>query len=131
MEKIKRASERICNFIKSHLYQTFYAIMLLALWLYLVLNWEKCVSMKFFSQFDGNNILFLVGILLAVLPFYEVEGKGFKIHRVGIKELEMDLKKEESEFQKNAIQNMIIMTQSQDMQCQTEVTENNELSISK
>ena len=64
-----------------------------------------------------------------VLPFYEVEGKGFKIHRAGEKELEKDLNKVESEYQKSVIQNTMIMMQSQDTQCELEVTENNELSI--
>lgn len=36
--------------------------------------------MQFFSQFDGNNILFLVWILLIVLPFYDIEIKEAKLH---------------------------------------------------
>lgn len=131
MVKLKHIGKQFFARLKRYIYQILYAIMLGVLWTYIVLNWEKCVSMKFFSQFDGNNILFLVGILLTVLPFYEVEGKVIKIRRVGAKELERDLEKEESDFQKNVIQNTMIMMQSQDTQCQTEVTENNELSISK
>lgn len=130
IEKIKRRGKRIYNCLRPYLYQILYSIMLGANWIYIVLNWEKCVSMQFFSRFDGNNILFLVGISLVIFPFYEVEGKGFKIHRVGTKKLENDLNKVESEYQKSQIQNIII-TQSQGMQSQTEVTENNELSISK
>lgn len=130
IEKIKHRGKRIYNCIRPYLYQILYFIMLGANWIYIVLNWEKCISMQFFSRFDGNNILFLVGISLVILPFYEVEGKGFKIHRVGTKKLENDLNKVESEYQKSQIQNIII-TQSQGMQSQTEVTENNELSISK
>ena len=130
IEKIKHRGKQIYNCLRPYLYQILYSIMLGANWIYIVLNWEKCISMQFFSRFDGNNILFLVGILLLILPFYEVEGKGFKIRRVGMKKLENDLNKAESEYQKNHIQNIII-TQSQGMQSQTEVTENNELSISK
>ncbi|MCI9366762.1 MAG: hypothetical protein HFF19_00560 [Oscillospiraceae bacterium] len=37
--------------------------------------------MQFFSQFDGNNILFLVWILLFVLPFYDIEIKEAKFHK--------------------------------------------------
>ena len=126
MGKIKQIGKRIYSEIKNHIYQTFYGIMLFVLWLYIVCNWEKCVTMQFFSHFDGNNILFLVGILLVILPFYEVEGGGLKIRRTGVKELEKDLKKEESEFQKTVIQNTIMM-QSQSAQRQTEVIENDEL----
>ena len=131
MEKTEHRGKRILNYLKRDSYQILYIVMLAVLWIYIVINWEKCVSMQFFSQFDGNNILFLVGITLMILPFYEVEGKGFKIRRSGDKELEKDLNKVESEYQKSVIQNTMIMMQSQDMQCQTEVIENNELSISK
>ena len=127
----KHTGRRIYNFLKRHIYLILYLIMLLVLWIYIIINWGKCVSMQFFSQFDGNNILFLVGIILMILPFYEVEGKGFTIRRAGEKELEKKLDQVESEYQKNVIQNTMIMMQSQDMQCQTEVIENNELSISK
>ena len=129
VEKIRHIGKRIYNCLKRYFYQILYLILLGTLWIYIVLNWEKCVSMQFFSQFDGNTILFLVGISLVVLPFYEVEGKGFKIRRAGEKELERDLNKVESEYQKNVIQNTMIMMQSQDTQCELEVTENNELSI--
>lgn len=126
--KIKCVGKQFWDCLKRYIYQILYVIMLGVLWTYIVLNWEKCVSMQFFSQFDGNNILFLAGILLIILPFYEVEGNGIKIRKAGTKELEKDLKKEESDFQKSVIQNSMILMQSQDMQCQTEVTENNELS---
>jgi hypothetical protein len=126
--KIKCVGKQFWDCLKRYIYQMLYVIMLGVLWTYIVLNWEKCVSMQFFSQFDGNNILFLAGILLIILPFYEVEGNGIKIRKAGTKELEKDLKKEESDFQKSVIQNTMILMQSQDMQCQTEVTENNELS---
>lgn len=126
--KIKCVGKQFWDCLKRYIYAILYVIMLGVLWTYIVLNWEKCVSMQFFSQFDGNNILFLAGILLIILPFYEVEGNGIKIRKAGTKELEKDLKKEESDFQKSVIQNTMILMQSQDMQCQTEVTENNELS---
>lgn len=131
---LRHIGKQLVNCIKCYIYQILYIIMLGILWTYIILNWEKCVSMKFFSQFDGNNILFLVGILLVVLPFYEVEGKGFKVRRIGIKALEEDIQNEESKFQKYQIDNTIIMMQNQKtqtMQSQVEATENNELPISK
>lgn len=123
--KIKRIGQQ-------YIYQILYIIMVGALWLYIILNWEKCISMQFFSHFDGNNILFLVGILLVVLPFYEVEGKGFKVRRIGVKALAQDLQNRESEFERNKIENNIIMMQNQSMQQnQMGVTDNDELSVSK
>ena len=62
-------------------YSVFHVIAFLCLTCYVLLNWEKCISMQFFSQFDGNNILFLVWILLFVLPFYDIEIKVAKINK--------------------------------------------------
>lgn len=98
--KIKCVGKQFWDCLKRYIYQILYVIMLGVLWTYIVLNWEKCVSMQFFSQFDGNNILFLAGILLIILPFYEVEGNGIKIRKAGTKELEKDLKKRRIRFSK-------------------------------
>lgn len=72
---------RIREMISRHCRKILYVAIVLVLWGYLIYNWEKCNSMQFFSQFDGNNILFLVGIAFIVLPFYKFkfEGNGLKI----------------------------------------------------
>lgn len=73
-----------------------------ALTLYVMSNWGKCISMQFFSRFDGNNILFLVWILLIVLPFYDIEGKGIKVHRKEVKKVEYaekQIQDQETKFQ--------------------------------
>ena len=64
-----------------NIYTILYIVLIIALTKYIFCNWEKCISMQFFSQFDGNNILFLVWILLFVLPFYDVEIKEAKFHK--------------------------------------------------
>ena len=58
---------------------------------YVLLNWEECISMQFFSQFDGNNILFLVWIILILLIIYEVEGQGIKIAKHKKEEVQKNL----------------------------------------
>lgn len=123
--------KRFREWFSQYLYNILYVAMLIAVWTYVIYNWEKCVSMQFFSQFDGNNILFLAGMIFTVLPLYEVEGKGVKIRRKGMKALERDLNKQESEYQRYMMQNIVAMMQSQNLQCQTGVTENDELSNSK
>lgn len=60
-------------------YSIFHVITILCLTCYVLLNWGKCISMQLLSQFDGNNILFLVWIILILLVIYDVEGKGIKI----------------------------------------------------
>ncbi len=71
-------------FVRLNIRSIMYIVDLTILWCYIILNWKKCISMQFFSQFDGNNILFLVGIVLIILPFYKIEGKGVKIKGRGI-----------------------------------------------
>lgn len=47
--------------------------------IYVFLNWEKCISMEFFKNFNGNNILFIVWLLMIIFNIYDIEIKGFKI----------------------------------------------------
>ena len=65
-------------FLCKYFYDIFHIVVFVLLTIYVIKNWNICVSMQFFSHFDGNNILFLVWILLILLIIYEVEGKGIK-----------------------------------------------------
>ena len=47
--------------------------------IYVLRNWEKCISMEFFKSFNGNNILFIVWILMIIFTIYDIEIKGFKM----------------------------------------------------
>ncbi|EFB76232.1 hypothetical protein [Subdoligranulum variabile] len=71
----KKFLKRICSLR----YEIFHGAIVGALTIYVFVNWNKCVSMQFFQKFDGNNILFLVWIILIFLLIYEVEGKGIKV----------------------------------------------------
>lgn len=53
--------------------RVFHYLILIILTCYVILNWEKCISMQFFSQFDGNNILFLLWLILIFLIIYNVK----------------------------------------------------------
>ena len=46
---------------------------------YVLSNWEKSISMQFFSNFNGNNILFIVWLLMIIVNIYDIEIKGFKM----------------------------------------------------
>lgn len=67
--------------VKRNIYNILYLLLLAILTRYIICNWNACISMQFFSHFDGNNILFLVWIALIILFFYDIEAKGFKFHR--------------------------------------------------
>lgn len=101
------------NWFITYLTTILYVFILAILWTYIILNWEKCISMQFFSKFDGNNILFLVGILLTMLPFYEIEGKGIKLHRINLKSMGEELKGAESKYQEKSIEIQMDKLQSQ------------------
>lgn len=96
--KIKSKCKKLFIMIYDHFYNILYAVMLTALWIYLICNWEKCVSMQFFSQFDGNNILFIAGLVLTILPFYDIEAKDIKLRRKSNKSMEDKYKSFDSKF---------------------------------
>ena len=86
-----------------------YVVIVFVLWGYLIYNWEKCISMQFFNQFDGNNILFLIGIALLILPFFrfEIEGKGVKVQAEMRKEMQADFQNADSDYKIKLIQRLI------------------------
>lgn len=86
-----------------------YVVIVLILWTYLIYNWEKCISMQIFSQFDGNNILFLVGLALVILPFYKFkfEGKGVKIQAEMRKEMQDDFQNADSDYKIRLMQEIL------------------------
>lgn len=104
--KIKEGIKKIVKLVKLHIYEIFYFILIIILSKYIILNWNDCISMKFFDEFDGNNILFLVWIALIILFFYDIEAKDFKFHR---KKFEITLEQfanADSAFRQTQINNM-------------------------
>lgn len=73
--------KRIWRLFIKYFYDLFHVVIFLALTVYVINNWNLCISMQFFSRFDGNNILFLVWIVIILLIIYEVEGKGIKLRK--------------------------------------------------
>lgn len=60
--------------------------------IYVLSNWEKCISMQFFSSFDGNNILFIIWILMIIFTIYDIKIKGFQVNeRYKAKEQQAEL----------------------------------------
>lgn len=95
--------KRILIFLKNHIYTLLYVFMLMILWAYIIINWELCISMQFFSQFNGNNILFITGIVLTILPFYDIEGKDIRLRRRSTKGLEKDLQDANSQYDRDRL----------------------------
>lgn len=95
------------NWIKLRIYEILYIALLMLLSAYILVNWEICVTMTFFEQFDGNNILFLIWIVLLILPFYDVEAKGWKFRKKGIEDTRKQFENAESNFRQNQINNML------------------------
>lgn len=63
--------------------------------IYVFLNWEKCISMEFFKNFNGNNILFIVWLLMIIFDIYDIEIKGFKMskrkHKIDIANFQYEM----------------------------------------
>ena len=76
-KKQLKAIQKAATWIKEKLIlsrrRIFHYAVLIALTWYVLSNWETCISMQFFSRFDGNNILFLVWIILIVLVIYNIK----------------------------------------------------------
>ena len=91
--------QRVVHFVWIRIYTISYLILLVILTKYICENWEKCISMQFFSQFDGNNILFLVWIAAIMLFFYDIEIKEGKFHRRNIEEAKNQVQKKSVELE--------------------------------
>lgn len=105
--------KRLIKWIKLRIYEILYIVLLAILSSYILINWEICVTMTFFEQFDGNNILFLIWIVLLILPFYDVEAKGWKFRKKGIEDTRKLFENAESNFMQERINNLRDSMQSQ------------------
>lgn len=105
--------KKFIRWIKLHIYEIMYILLLVLLSSYILFNWEICVKMTFFEQFDGNNILFLIWIVLIILPFYDVEAKGWKFRRKGIEDTRKLFENAESNYMQEQINNLRDNMQSQ------------------
>lgn len=98
--------KRFLNWIKRHVYEMSYAALLLILSAYVLNNWDICITMTFFEQFDGNNILFLVWIALLILTFYDVEAKGWKFRKKGIEDTRKLIENTEFNYMQEQMNNL-------------------------
>lgn len=78
--------KRFFNWICKNIYSILHFLVFVGLTIYVILNWQLCISMQFFSKFDGNNILFIVWIALIFLMIYDVEAKDIKLNKHKMKE---------------------------------------------
>lgn len=46
---------------------------------YVIKNWDTCISMQFFSDFNGNNILFLCWILMIFLKIFKIKVRDVEV----------------------------------------------------
>ncbi len=114
--KMENKWKRFINGIKLYLHEIMYFVLLVILTRYILLHWEECIAMQFFEKFDGNNILFLIWLALLILPFYDVEAKGWKLRRKIIKDTEKQYENAESDFIQNQIDGLRENMQSQNLE---------------
>jgi hypothetical protein len=76
-ENVEKKNRSVKEFIKSRWRLIWYFVAALLLTVYIIYNWEAVISFTPFSDFDGNNLLFVVWIIVVSLPFIRIEfGKG-------------------------------------------------------
>lgn len=78
--------KRLFRWILRNIYTIFHFIVLFSLSIYIFINWNECISMQFFSRFNGNNILFILWLILIFLILYKVEAKDIKLNKNSLKE---------------------------------------------
>lgn len=88
----------------------FHIISYVALTIYVITHWRHCISMQFFSKFDGNNLLFIIWLISAFLIIYDVEGKGFKVAKRKESQNQYETIKKEYALNSIKIANQNIMT---------------------
>lgn len=82
----------------------FHIVTFIFLTIYVVLDWKKCVSMQLFSEFNGNNILFVAWIALIFLNMYKVKIKDVEvIERKAEEKLQEDVQNVELNYQAQQI----------------------------
>lgn len=114
LSMMKNIFKRFIVWIRLRIYEILYMILLMILSIYIIINWKTCITMKFFEQFDGNNILFLVWIVLLILLFYDVEAEGWKFHRKRMQNTQRLLDIAAADYVQDQINNMRDNAQSQD-----------------
>lgn len=98
MENKPKWYQYVFHFVWVRIYTFLHLILLGILTKYILENWKVCISMQFFSRFDGNNILFLVWIADILLFFYDVEIKAGKLHRRNIEEAQKQIRDKDAEL---------------------------------
>lgn len=96
---IKKAISGVCNFLETYFITIFHMVVLVGLSWYVFKNWETCISMQFFDDFNGNNILFLVWIILIFLLIYKVDGSVIKLTEKKREQTQEDLMKLNLQYQ--------------------------------
>ena len=73
--------KRVWNWWLHYNNVVFYWAALIVLTIYILINWKTCISMQFFQQFNGNNILFLCWLLMIFLKIFKIKVKDVEIFR--------------------------------------------------
>lgn len=116
----RKKIERLLN---KYFYIFFHVLTFVTLTIYVIKNWNSCISMQFFSQFNGNNILFLVWIILILLLIYEVEGKGIKVAQRKHDETQRSLSEVQLAYRKNQVDALLEQMENGDPNDSTHLKE--------
>ena len=104
-QKGKRIRLYIFNVIKKNWRELYWCIHYIGLLciatIFVIRNMDKCLSMSFFSKFDGYNIVWIGWLVLLFMPLISVDNKWFKIPNPMSKaQKEVEKEKENMELEK-------------------------------
>ena len=71
--KKDKKKSNVGDFLRSCWRLVWYFVVVVALTIYIICNWSSAISFTPFNDFDGNNLLFVVWIVFASLPFLRIE----------------------------------------------------------
>lgn len=78
----KNSFDKIINAVLIYLPLLWYPLIFLISTIYVCCNFSECLNFQFFSDFQGDNLIFLIWLLLWLLPLFdkfEIFGANFKL----------------------------------------------------
>ncbi len=78
-EKLNKAQIFFINNTKICIYIAWYLFILAISSIFIVIQWNKCINMQFFTSFNGYNIIFLLWLIIIVGPLVNNKWFNFNI----------------------------------------------------
>ncbi|MBQ2887214.1 MAG: hypothetical protein IJE43_26170 [Alphaproteobacteria bacterium] len=88
--------------------------------IFVITNWDKCLNIQFFDNFNGYNIIWILWMILLFMPLISVDNQWFKIpNPIAKGQEQIEKAKEEASLQEvinklNKLENDVSNTKKED-----------------